>query len=87
MTDLPLISITKSMSSHSGTVDPGSVNYAIHSDDLARYLAADVGHIGGRREQIVAELRSLADALENGAHPFVVVLAEAEKLAARGRKP
>lgn len=91
MSDLPLISITKAMSSHGGTTDPGALDYTIHGKELSEWLAACVHRPGQSIEErcyeIAEELRTLAYQIENNLDgPFSVSVEMAHELVAKRKR-
>jgi len=83
MRETPLITFTKADDSGCGTRDPGDLDYIIHGQDLERWLGngnVERGEdVAVRSKALAAELRRMADALEQDASPVVVTLEFARK--------
>lgn len=90
MTDQPLITITRVVDSEPDPETVGGLDYVIHCQALESWLAAGAARdkpqtVEDRRRAIAAEMRKLADAIEQGASPFSVTCEYAERRAAENR--
>jgi hypothetical protein len=92
MKDAPLLTITKIIDAEMSheVNDVGSLDYRVHCQELENWLAAGAGRreqqtVRERQAMFAKELRSLADAMEQGANPFTVTIEYAEKKAAERR--